>query len=675
MSTNILGTLGSSSGLDTQQLVTDLVAAQKAPQQARIDSRSAEFTSQLSAYGLLKSGLSEFQGVLTPLSDPNLFAAKAINVPTTDVVTFNSLTAAAPAGSYQLEVTQIATAQSLAINSSETSADSALGKTETLTFQTGTWTYASGNPSSFAVNGEVATFEVAITADDTLNSIAEKINDTEGTVTASVINISGTFQLLVNANSGVDNALEITSDLVADSDFDFNAASFANVTETQQGQDSAFTFNGLPITRSSNDISDVIDGLNFTLNKADIGSPISFSISEDKSTSETAIRAFIEAYNTLQDTLKPLVGIREDEDNNLVPGDLSRDGTAKNLAARIKETVSSSVLGLTSTDSFSSLASIGIFTDKFGKLEIHEDDFSKAFSENFSKMAGLFGTKTSTSNNNITLNTGSFAAQATAGKYTVDITQAPAKGTIQSTDNLVATDNSDGLAQFTITVNGTSSNNLTLTGNHSTLAELATEMQNVINADSLLAATNIKVDVTIDANDALVITSREYGASSQVSFSAVSTEFDTRVGINTSTVDSNGQDVQGTIDGEAAFGSSNVLLPSLTSPAYGLNFSVKENTVLGVYTASFTRGLAGDLALLTSTALADEGQIANKEEIIGEQKKRLDDDQERLDRKMTTYQQRLSRQYIAMERIIASLNQTSSQLDGLIDRLPFTAKN
>ena len=212
MATDIISALGGGSGIDTQKLVKDLVAAQKFPQQTRIDNRSEEFTSQLSAYGLLKSAISEFQNVLTPLADPDLFAAKSFNVPTTDVVSFNSLTAQAPAGNYQLEVTQTASAQSLAINSTQTSADAALGKIETLTIKTGTWTYAAGDPSSFAVNGEVASFDITITADDTLNTIAQKINDADGTVTASVINISGTFQLLVTATSGVDNALEITSD-------------------------------------------------------------------------------------------------------------------------------------------------------------------------------------------------------------------------------------------------------------------------------------------------------------------------------------------------------------------------------------------------------------------------------------------------------------------------------
>jgi len=89
MATNILATLGSSSGLDTQQLVTDLTAAQKAPQQNRIDAKAEQYDAKLSAYGILKSGLSEFQNALAPLADPDIFNAKAINVPTTDVITFD----------------------------------------------------------------------------------------------------------------------------------------------------------------------------------------------------------------------------------------------------------------------------------------------------------------------------------------------------------------------------------------------------------------------------------------------------------------------------------------------------------------------------------------------------------------------------------------------------------
>ena len=55
MTTNILSALGSASGIDTKQLVQDLVSVQKAAPQARLNSRTADAQAQVSAYGILKS--------------------------------------------------------------------------------------------------------------------------------------------------------------------------------------------------------------------------------------------------------------------------------------------------------------------------------------------------------------------------------------------------------------------------------------------------------------------------------------------------------------------------------------------------------------------------------------------------------------------------------------------
>ena len=106
-----------------------------------------------------------------------------------------------------------------------------------------------------------------------------------------------------------------------------------------------------------------------------------------------------------------------------------------------------------------------------------------------------------------------------------------------------------------------------------------------------------------------------------------------------------------------------------------MNITVKENTPTVSYTMSFTRGVTGDLSNLISTMLGSEGAIGKKEELIGAQQAELVVDQKDLDTATTAYQQRLSRQFIAMEQIIASLNSTKDQLTGLIDRLPFTTKN
>ena len=117
------------------------------------------------------------------------------------------------AGSYQIEITQVAQAQSLAINVTAASADTALGKVGNLTFKIGEWSYSgTGVPTSFVVNGDKPAFAVAVELDDSLEDIALKINQQDQGVQASVLEIDGNFQLLVTAESGAKNAIEITAD-------------------------------------------------------------------------------------------------------------------------------------------------------------------------------------------------------------------------------------------------------------------------------------------------------------------------------------------------------------------------------------------------------------------------------------------------------------------------------
>ena len=680
MATDIVGALGGGSGINTQQLVSDLVALRKAPEQARIDSKTTAFSAQISAYGTLKSSLSALQSVLTPLTDPDIFNAKALNVPTTDVITANSLSASAQAGSYQIEVTQVAAAQSLAFNIAATESDSALAKAGKLTFKLGEWDYSGA--AAFTLNANKPAFSIDVVVDDSLEDIAQKINDADAGVQASVLEIDGQFQLLVTAESGAKNAIEITTDTPAQlGDFEYNAASIAadiiagssTVTETQKGQDATLKLNGLEVTRESNNITDVIKGFDFTLNKADIGSPISFSITDDKSTAETAIRDFVTAYNLFFETASNLTGVSTDEDNNVTTGDLAKDGTAKNILSLVRQIISSSADGLEVSDEFSALTHVGIRTKRDGTLEIIEAEFSSAISNNFDKIGHLFATATQTSSSFLELNVGSYAGDAFTGKYAIEITTAPKKGELTGaavTDlNLAA-----GTHTFKISVDGAESNEITLNSLYADGDALAAEMQALINGDQNLKDQNAKVDVTF-VGGALKFVSRSFGDSSKIDFTEMSVNFTTASGLSTALLGTTGVSAAGTVDGVVAFGSGNILLPGIGTDAYGLNITVKENTPTVSYTMSFTRGVTGDLSNLISTMLGSEGAIGKKEELIGAQQAELVVDQKDLDTATTAYQQRLSRQFIAMEQIIASLNSTKDQLTGLIDRLPFTTKN
>ncbi len=676
MDTNIVSALGGGSGIDTTKLVKDLVSLEKAPQQQRLDSKKEQLDAQISAYGTLKSSLSEFKNILAPLANNDTFNSRSVSFPETDVITPSSLAADAQTGTYQIEVESVAQAHSLASNTTYSDKDSSIGATGNLTIRLGTWTYdVSDNPVSFAENEKQTSLSIEVLAEDSLQDIADKINEQDSDVQASVLLVDGSYQLMMSAPSGAHNALEVSGDDPSLDVFAFNAANYANVTETQQGKDAKVQLNGLTVYRETNNIDDVITGLEFTLNKASPGEKFTFTVSEDKNTGEQAIRDFIEAYNTFFETAKSLTGVSKDaETNQTTRGDLATDGTAKSLIARIRSVITAAVPGVSD---FNALTNVGIRTKLDGTLEIVDKDFSAAIKDNFEQVASLFAPQTSSTSSSVDVSIGSYASKTVPGTYSGSISTAPSKGSVIGDAAFAAFNTADtpaGDFSFSVTVDGTTSSSLTLSGDFTTAESLRAELQSLINNDATLKEAKAFVDVIVAPGGELQLVSREYGSASKVSFDATGTDFATQTGLSTASASTSGVDVAGTINGEAAFGSGNVLLPKIDSDPYGLNLTVKEGAS-GAFSITYSRGLAGELTSLIDSFLSGSGIINTREENINKQLDGIVDDQENLDRKMTIYESRLTEQYLAMERIIASLQQTGDSLNGILDRLPFTASN
>ena len=107
-------------------------------------------------------------------------------------------------------------------------------------------------------NGKPITASIEITAEDSLKDVAAKINSQSKT----------TFV----AASIVDNRLILTNTKMGDKNFliDGNAAEglgIGSTATTTQGQPAIFELDGMKITRDSNSVTDVIDGVTLTLAK------------------------------------------------------------------------------------------------------------------------------------------------------------------------------------------------------------------------------------------------------------------------------------------------------------------------------------------------------------------------------------------------------------------------
>ncbi|MGB0205142.1 MAG: flagellar filament capping protein FliD [Neptuniibacter sp.] len=694
MSDSIIRSLGAGSGIDTTSLVSQLVEIERAPQEERLNTKQETLEAQISAYGVLKSSLSELQSFIEPLADNDIFNSRSVSFSDSDAITPNSVEPGAQTGTYQIEVVDVAQAQSLALGSYSNITDksSALNQSGELTISFGTWTYGlddvnggdadtNPDPTAFSVNDDRASLNITVEAGDSLQDLADKINAEDADLQASVLLVDGQYQLLLTAPSGADNAIRISSDDATKGDttglsiFEYNESEHAQVVETQQAQNAELKVNGLTVFRESNEIDDVILGLDFSLNKADVGNPITFTVEEDTSIAEQAIRDFVDAYNLFFETAQNLIGYSEDEETNqTVRGDLATDGTAKTLINRLRSSIGSVVPGI--DDGFTALTNVGIRTELDGTLSIDEDDFSDAMDENFDLVEILFATETSSSSNQVEVSVGSYASGTVAGDYEVVITTNPEKASETAATTLGYPATLDSTYGFIITIDGVQSELIDPTGTYNDADELKSALQSLINGDENISDANVALDVSLDGVN-FVFTSRAYGSSSEIDIATADfASTNAELIFGSSNLSDDGVDVVGTVAGEAGFGSGNVLLPPVDSDSYGLNFTIGENAVAaGTVTASFSRGFAGELNNLIDSFLSSSGSIDLREDNINDALDDIADDREELDRKMEKLEVRLLSQYLAMETIINSFQSVGNQLDGILERLPYTASN
>src|SRR5581483_30724 len=101
--------------IDVSSLVSQLVSATQAPQEALISSKTQAVTAQISAVGTLKSALSTFQSSLSALNTPSSFNTLAATSSNTTAFTATA-DSSAVLGSYSVSVTQLAQGEQLVSN-------------------------------------------------------------------------------------------------------------------------------------------------------------------------------------------------------------------------------------------------------------------------------------------------------------------------------------------------------------------------------------------------------------------------------------------------------------------------------------------------------------------------------------------------------------------------------
>ena len=372
---------GTGSGLDLEGLITKLVSAEGQPVAQRYDRQEAGYQAELSGLGLVKSSLSQFQSSVASLKDLTSFQPRTASSSDSSVFDVTA-TNTAVAGDYQVQVNAIAEAHKVR-SAGVATADTDVG--------TGTLT--------ITINGE--SFDITVgDSNKTLAGIRDAINgasDNKG-VSATIVNVDdgggGTESRLVltSTNTGTDFDINITA---ADDDTNnTDAAGLSmlasnNLVLLNPSANASIQIDNQIITRSSNTISDAIDGITLTLKGADVGVNKTLTVALDQAKLKESVNGFVSAYNDLQATFKQVTFFNPATKQ---AGVLIGDSTVRNISSLISQELSKAVPAVTS--GFNSLAAIGIKSDAEGVYSLDSAVFDSAIASNFDDIGKIFADST-----------------------------------------------------------------------------------------------------------------------------------------------------------------------------------------------------------------------------------------------------------------------------------------
>lgn len=639
-----ISSLGLGSGVLNSDLVDQLVQAERAPTENRLTQKTEQTQALLSAYGKLRSAVTELRLPMRQLSAPDNLKAFSANSSNEGIgVSVDSTKASR--GTYSVEVTSLAGAQALASRDVFADRDATSVGQGTLTLNV----------------GDKTTNLTIDSSNDTLQGLANAINDSDAGVSAGVIDTGNGFQLVLSADeTGTANAVSISvsgdtggtdTDNQGLSRFAFNTGmdTDAGLQETIAASDAVMKINGVEVTRSTNSFENVIDGLTFDITET--GSS-TIKVQQDLGAVADRVQGFVDKFNSLQSTIDSLAGFNAEAG---VGSLLTGDSTVRSIQNQLRQVLTRVVPGLENS-SVRSLADVGITTNfETGGLEFDRARFEEQLKNNPDDVTALFAEQGRTTDSQVEFVRSGLNTEP--GRYDINITQAATQGALSGAAFTAPLTIGAGNDELTFQVNGETSVSVQLTQQtYNTAQELADEIQAQLNANNALNASGSGVQVGIGSGGELTFTSSDYGSDSNVSLTSV--EDGSAYGLSAATGTS-GIDVAGTIGGRTAEGDGQVLfLGSGNGGASGLQVRILGDQTGSRGSITFVEGVAERTVDLVSSFVGADGAIESRTESLNRDLEQIQENQARLEERIAAYRERLVSQFTAADSLISQLNST-----------------
>lgn len=637
-----ISSLGVGSGVLNSDLVDQLVAAERKPTETRLTRETQQTEAMLSAYGKLRSAVTELRLPMRQLSSPDNLKAFSASSSNEDIgVSVDS--AKASRGTYSVEVTSMASAQALASQSVFSDKDAT----------------SVGQGTLQLTVGDKITDITIDDSNDTLQGLANAINESDAGVSAGVIDTGSGYQLVMSADeTGTANAVKIsaTEDAGAPglASFAFDPAdptANPDMKQTIAANDAVMEINGVAVTRSNNTFENVIDGLTFDVK--DLGTS-TISVNQDLGAVSDRVQGFVDKFNALQSTIDSLAGFNSETGQGSM---LTGDSTIRGIQNQLRGILTRVVPGMENA-SVRSLADVGITTDwETGGLEFDRAKFEEKLKSNPDDVTALFAEQGRATDSQVEFVRSGL--DTAPGTYDLNITQAATQGQM-------AGDTALGAGPFTIdasndelslSVNGDIAVNLQLTqGTDISQQALLDDIQAQLDSNNALNAAGVSVQAGVDDAGNLAFTSSMYGSESSVSLSSAENAATFGLGTTTS---NDGLDVAGTINGQTAEGDGQVLyLGRGNGDASGLQVRILGDQIGNRGSITFIEGVGERTANLVTNMVGAGGTIESRTAGLNRELDQIEQSRTRLEERITSYRERLVSQFSAADSMISQLNST-----------------
>jgi len=347
-----LSTLGlGSQGVLTNDLLDKLKDADKTGIITPIERNQKSLKLQQAGLVGLKDAISDISKLSTSLSDLALYQTKSSEV------TGDSLSV--EVSSTAINQTLDITVESLATKDIHSSYKKFESKDEL---------FGAGD-ITLDIDGN--SYTITVLATDTVGDVADMIsNQTDGKIQSSLLNVGGEepFRLVIKStDTGAKNAIDITADI-----------SFRNP-KGSQASDAEIRIDGILIRRDTNEIDNLVEGVNITLTKTG-ESRISITQDTDKITEK--MQEFVTKYNELLDSVKSLT--KYDEDTK-VAGVFQSSSEIRNMLAPLKDIFATTISGAGKMSE-----DFGLKVERGGKITFDEDKFKEALSDDTTAVQNFF---------------------------------------------------------------------------------------------------------------------------------------------------------------------------------------------------------------------------------------------------------------------------------------------